>query len=424
MSATHFSPFETRLGDLDTFADGPPYELYARMREEAPVMWTEAPSDWPEVDQPGFWSVTRAEHVEQVSKDPVTFSSWLGGFAMRADEVGSLEVARSVMIGKDGDEHARMRGTVNKAFTPWRVRNLAPSVRQHVTHTIESALAGGECDLVLDLAAPVATTTVADLLGVPEEDRAQLNRWTDAFLSADDDVAGGMRGDEAMAAVGQYLMGLLMERAERPAEDLITALGLAAYDGRAMPVEEQIGVFAQLFAAGIDSTKSTICNGILTLTGHPDQLALVRGDPGLVCGAVEEILRWRPPFTHQRRTATRDTELGGQQIGQGESVVMWLQSSSRDPRAIARPDVFDITRGAAQCPHQAFGGGGRHFCIGAGLARLELITFFEEFLSRVDAVVLTGRPERIRSCFVDGYKRVPVRLARTRHPSLSVPVEA
>jgi cholest-4-en-3-one 26-monooxygenase len=215
-----------------------------------------------------------------------------------------------------------------------------------------------------------------------------------------------------------------MERAERPAEDLITALGLAAYDGRAMPVEEQIGVFAQLFAAGIDSTKSTICNGILTLTGHPDQLALVRGDPGLVCGAVEEILRWRPPFTHQRRTATRDTELGGQQIGQGESVVMWLQSSSRDPRAIARPDVFDITRGAAQCPHQAFGGGGRHFCIGAGLARLELITFFEEFLSRVDAVVLTGRPERIRSCFVDGYKRVPVRLARTRHPSLSVPVEA
>jgi cholest-4-en-3-one 26-monooxygenase len=219
-------------------------------------------------------------------------------------------------------------------------------------------------------------------------------------------------------------MGLLLARAEHPADDLITALGLTRYNGRPMPAEEQIGVFAQLFAAGIDSTKSTICNGVLTLLEHPDQLALLRADPSLTQGAVEEILRWRPPFTHQRRTASRDTELGGVPIARGESVVMWLQSSSRDPRAIERAGEFDITRGSGGCPHHAFGGGGRHFCIGAGLARLELVTFFAEFLARVGEIEVAGPPERTRSCFVDGYKRVPVRLAPTRHPSSPIPVEA
>ncbi|WP_205695626.1 cytochrome P450 [Conexibacter sp. SYSU D00693] len=408
MTATRFSPFETHLGDLDTFADGPPHALFARMREEAPVMWTRAPDDFPEADQPGFWSVTRAEHVTQVGKDPATFSSWLGGFAMRSDEVGSLEVARSVMIGKDGDEHARMRGTVSKAFTPWRVRDLEPVIRERTRALIDAVLDAGECDVCTDLAGPLANATMSDLLGVPEADRPQINRWTDAFLARHDELAGGMAGDEAMAATAVYLDGLLREREAHPQDDLITALGLATYDGEPMPREEQIGVFSQLFAAGIDSTKATMANGLKALLEHPRQLALLQRDLSLVPAAVEEVLRWNPPFTHQRRTATRDTELGGQTIFAGDSVVMWLQSSSRDPRAIDRPDVFDVTRGAKGCPHHAFGGGGRHFCLGAGLARLELTVFFEELLSRMRAITLTGDVERIRSCFVDGLKRMPI----------------
>ncbi|MCW3014576.1 MAG: putative cytochrome hydroxylase [Solirubrobacterales bacterium] len=415
MTDSRYSPFETHLGDLDTFADGPPHALFARMRDEAPVMWADAPADWPASDQPGFWNVTRAEHVEQVSKDPVTYSSWFGGFTMRSNEIGSLEVQRSVMIGKDGAEHVRMRGTVNKAFTPWRVRELESSVRTRMTRTLDAVLDSGRCDLVLDLAGPLVTSTMSELLGVPEGDRGQLDRWTDAFLSGDDEIAGGMRGDEALGAAAEYLMGLLLEREQHPAEDLITALGLATYNGEPMPREEQVGVFSQLFAAGIDSTKGTISNGLLTLLEHPDQLELLHQDPTMIPAAVEEILRWSPPFTHQRRTATCDTELAGQLIHEGDSVVIWLQSSSRDSRAIERADTFDVTRGQRQCPHQAFGGGGRHFCLGAGLARLELIVFFEELLGRTRDIQLAGSPERIRSCFVDGYKRVPISFTPVRH---------
>jgi cytochrome P450 len=424
MTDARFSPFETGLGDLDTFADGPPHALFARMREEAPVMWTDAPADWPAEDQPGFWNVTRAEHVAAVSKDPVTYSSWRGGFTMRAGEVGSLDVQRSVMIGKDGAEHVRMRGTVNKAFTPWRVRDLEAGMRTRVAALLDAVLDAGRCDLVTDLAGPLANATVSDLLGVPEADRAQLNRWTDAFLSGDDEIAGGMRGDEALMLSAQYLMGLLLEREEHPGEDLITALGHATFDGEPLSREEQVGVFSQLFAAGIDSTKATISNGVLTLLEHPEQLALLRREPERIGAAVEEILRWNPPFTHMRRTATCETVLADQTIHEGDSVVVWLPSSNRDPRAIERADTFDITRGEKRCPHHAFGGGGRHFCLGAGLARLELTVFFGELLRRTEDLELAGTPERIRSCFVDGFKHVPIAFTAVRRRDVAVAATA
>ncbi|HKY56545.1 MAG TPA: cytochrome P450 [Aeromicrobium sp.] len=416
-----YSPFETHLGDLDTFADGQPHDLFARMRDEAPVMWTDAPEDWPAVDQPGFWSVTRAEHVVAVSHDTETYSSWRGGFTMRTNEVLPLDLQRDVMIGKDGAEHRRMRGTVNTAFTVRRVRELEEQVRDEIIGIIDSVVAAGGCDLAQDVAGPIANSTVCDMLGIPKEDREQINRWTDAFLNADDEIAGGIRGDEALAASAEYLTGLMVAREARPEDDLITALGLATYDGQPMPREEQVGVFSQLFAAGIDSTKNTIGNGVLTLLEHPDQLSLLRAEPGLIPSAVEEILRWTPPFTHQRRTATRDHVLGGQEISAGDSVVMWLPASSRDPRVIDRPDSFDISRGERKCPHHAFGAGGQHFCLGAGLARLELRLFFEEFLARTDDFALSGTPVRIRSCFVDGFKRIPMTVA-ARRPSLLAPL--
>ena len=326
-----YSPFETHLGELDTFADGQPHDLFARMREEAPVMWTDAPTDWPAIDQPGFWSVTRAEHVAAVSHDTETYSSWRGGFTMRTNEVLPLELQRDIMIGKDGDEHRRMRGTVNTAFTVRRVREMEEEVRDEIVDIVDSVVAAGHCDLAQDVAGPIATSTICGMIGIPKSDRAQINRWTDAFLNADDEVAGGIRGDEALAASAEYLTGLLLARESQPEDDLITALGAATYDGEPMPREEQVGVFSQLFAAGIDSTKNTIGNGILTLLEHPDQLERLRAEPGLVPSAVEEILRWTPPFTHQRRTATRDHVLAGREIAEGDSVVMWLASSSRDP---------------------------------------------------------------------------------------------
>jgi cytochrome P450 len=233
-----------------------------------------------------------------------------------------------------------------------------------------------------------------------------------------------MRGDEALMLSAQYLMGLLLEREEHPGEDLITALGHATFDGEPLSREEQVGVFSQLFAAGIDSTKATISNGVLTLLEHPEQLALLRREPERIGAAVEEILRWNPPFTHMRRTATCETVLADQTIHEGDSVVVWLPSSNRDPRAIERADTFDITRGEKRCPHHAFGGGGRHFCLGAGLARLELTVFFGELLRRTEDLELAGTPERIRSCFVDGFKHVPIAFTAVRRRDVAVAATA
>jgi cytochrome P450 len=397
------------LGDPASFADGPPHEVFERMREQAPVLWSDASPTWEShpQDPPGYWNLTRAQHIAQVSMDRRTFSSWLGGITMRPCDVGSLEEVRMMMIGKDGAEHARQRATVNTVFTPWRVRELQHTIRERVTGLIDAFIDRGDCELVADFAKPLVVHMIGDLLGVPEEDRDRLALWADALTAPDDPELAHIDTHAVVVESGTYLLELLHERQARPHEDLISALAQTASDGEAISAADQVGIFLQLVAAAIDSTRSTISTGTRALIEHPDQFRALREDPSLVPGAVEEMLRWAPAFNAFRRTARTDTEIGGVAIGKGQAMMLWYASGSRDPRAIDRPDSFDIRRGEA-CPHQAFGGGGRHFCLGSGLARQELVVVFEELAHRIHEIRLAEPPARTWSRLINGYKRMPI----------------
>lgn len=341
--------------DLSLFADGPPHELFRRLREESPVHWSEAPERWPASEGPGYWNVTRAADIVAISRDPATFSSWQRGFNIRTDEIAPLEMVRTFMIGKDPPEHTRMRGVVNNAFTPRRVRSLEDKVRGEINGLIDQVIERGECDLIADVAAPYPLETIADLLGVPDSDRERLFHWTDSILAFDDpELSAHGTGEQAMNEAGAYLLELIADRERNPRDDLVTALGRAEYEGMQMPEAERAGVFIQLFAAGADTLRGTLGLGVQALIDHPDQRQALIDDPGLMArGAVEEILRWTTVAMYMRRTATRDTEVRGQPVAEGDSVVMWLASGSRDPEAIEDPDAFDVRRPAKGCPHHA-----------------------------------------------------------------------
>ena len=401
------------LSDPDSFRDGPPHELFRRMRDEAPVVWSDRPATWdvqPD-DPPGWWNVTRFTDIARVSQDWETYSAWLGGPLLRPSDVASLEEIRMMMSGKDGEPHQRQRLTVNKVFTPGRVAKLEPKIRERVTDLLDAILDQPECDLVNDFSGPLTVHMIGDLLGIPDTDRDKLAFWADAITAPNDPDLAHIDTHAVFQESAAYLFGVLQERAAHPQDDLITALGQVTYDdGTHMSPEDQVGVFLQLIGAAIDSTRSTLGSGTRAFIENPAQFAALTQDPGRARAAVEEMLRYAPAFTYFRRTATVDTELGGTQIKAGDAVVIWFVSGNRDERVIDRPDVFDITRPAI-CPHQAFGGGGRHFCLGSALVRQELVVVFEEIARRVGTIEFTGSPARTRSMIINGYKTFPVRLS-------------
>jgi len=401
------------LSDPDSFVDGPPYELFRKMRDEAPVVWSERPPTWDvQLDDPvGWWNVTRFADIARVSQDWETYSAWLGGPILRPSDIASLDELRMMMSGKDGEAHQRQRLTVNKVFTPGRVAKLEPKIRERVTYLLDAITDQPECDLVKDFSGPLTVHMIGDLLGIPDTDRDKLGLWADAITAPNDPDLAHIDSSAVFAESAAYLFGLLQARAAEPQDDLITALGQVTYDdGTPMSPEDQVGVFLQLIGAAIDSTRSTLGSGTRALIENPAQFAALIDDPGRARAAVEEMLRFAPAFTNFRRTATVDTELGGVEIKAGDAVVIWLVSGSRDERVIDRPDDFDITRPAI-CPHQAFGGGGRHFCLGSALVRQELLVVFEEIARRVRAIEFVGTPTRTRSNIINGYKKFPVRLS-------------
>ena len=275
-------------------------------------------------------------------------------------------------------------------------------------------LAGREsCDLVWDVAQPVVSRVIGSFMGIPPEDDEIWARLMNNTLGAGDPdlnpegVQSVMDRDvpEIFARCGQ----LIAERRERPTDDLTSVLVHAELDGERLEEHEIVMGFFLLVAAGNDSTKATYCSGMRALMEHPEQKRMLIDDPALIPGTVEEALRMYPAFAHFRRTATRDTEVGGKQIRKGDKIVMWYVSSNRDESRYEDPDRFDVTRNPE---HQAFGAGGRHFCLGAALARLELRVLFEETLKRYPGIELAGGPQYAESPFVNQLKTLPVKLGR------------
>jgi cytochrome P450 len=399
------------VGERELWRDGPPNELFAQLRQECPVHWTERMTEFPE--QAGFWSVTTAEDVHTVSRDWRTYSSEVGGVTS-TNIAFPLELTRAMFIGMDPPQHDRVKALFQAGFTPKRIAAHEDAIRAIVRKVLDRLDGRETCDLVSDVAQPVVSRVIGSFMGVPPQDDEAWARLINATLAMTDPdlnpdgVEQGVKRNRA--ELFERAGKLIAQRRETPTDDLTSLLVHAEVDGQRLEEHEIVMGFFLLMAAGNDSTKATYCSGMRALMENPDQRRLVLENPALILGAVEESLRMFPAFAHFRRTATCDTELHGQQIKEGEKVVMWYVSSNRDETRHEDPDRFDVRR---TDEHQAFGAGGRHFCLGTALARLELRILLKETLARYPTIELAGGasgPQHVESAFLNQLKTLPVRL--------------
>ena len=398
------------LLEREHWRDGPPHELFKEMRGQCPVHWTPKVTEFPAAK--GFWSVTTADDVHTVSRDWETYSSELGG-VVAINEVFPIELARAMFIGMDPPKHDRIKALFQAGFTPKRIAAHEDEIREIVVKVLDRLEGRQTADLVEDVAQPAVSRVIGAFMGIPEEDDETWARLMNAALGASDPEFT-QRPDEIEgfieATIGEVFERcgkLIAERRENPNDDLTSVLVHAEVEGEKLEEHEIVMGFFLLVAAGNDSTKATYTSGMRALLESPEQMREVAEDPSLIPGMVEEALRMFPAFGHFRRTATKDTVLNGTEIKEGEKVVMWYASSNRDETRYEDPDRFDIHRNPE---HQAFGAGGRHFCLGTALARLELKVLFEETLKRYPRMTVESRPRFVESAFLNQLKNLPVNL--------------
>jgi cytochrome P450 len=408
MSATERDLTDVRLTSRELWLDGPPHEVMRELRRGCPVHWTGGFEDFP--GEPGFWSVTTAQDVHTVSRDWRTYSSELGGITA-ANVVLPLELARAMFIGMDPPKHDRLKALFQRGFTPKRIAGHEVEVRAIVRRVLDRLQGRDRCDLVSDVAQPVVARVIGSFMGIPEaDDEIWANLMNSTLGAQDPDLnPDGVQGavEKDVPEIFERCRRLIAERQENPTDDLTSVLVHAEVDGQRLEEHEIVMGFFLLMAAGNDSTKATYCSVMRALMGDRGQMRLLLDEPSLIPGAVEEALRMFPAFAHFRRTATRDTELHGQRIREGEKVVMWYVSSNRDEGVYEDPDRFDVLRNPE---HQAFGAGGRHFCLGTALARLELTILLQETLARYPAIHIDGTPVYAESMFINQLKTLPVKL--------------
>ncbi len=398
------------LSAREHWLDGPPHDLFKQMRSECPIHWTDGFEDFP--DEPGFWSVTTAEDIHTVSRDWRTYSSEQG---ITAASVMPLELVRAMFIGMDPPKHDRLKALFQAGFTPRRIAAHEDAIRTIVVAVLDRLEERESCDLVAEVAQPIVARVIGSFMGIAEEDDEVWARLMNSTLGAGDPdvnphgIEGALERD--IPEIFERCRQLIAERRQNPTDDLTSVLVHADLDGEKLEEHEIVMGFFLLMAAGNDSTKATFCSAMRALMEDPEQRQLLADDPSLVSAAVEESLRMFPAFAHFRRTATCDTELHGHKIRAGEKVVLWYASSNRDEAHYEHPDRFDVRRNPE---HQAFGAGGRHFCLGTALARLELKIMLEETLERYPRMQLAGGaggPQYVESPFINQLKLLPVRLA-------------
>jgi cholest-4-en-3-one 26-monooxygenase len=399
---------EVQVTERENWLEGPPHELFARLRQECPVHWTSRVSEYP--SEAGYWSVTRAQDIKTVSRDWRTYSSERGGITALTN-VFPLELMRAMFIGMDPPKHDRLKMLFQAGFTPRRIAAHEPAIRAIVRDVLDRLQGREECDLVNEVAQPIVSRVIGSFMGIPPEDDAVWARLMNSSLGAGDPDLNpeGIESiiENEIPEIFARCQKMIAERRESPTDDLTSVLVHAEIDGQKLEEHEIVMGFFLLVAAGNDSTKATYSSGMRALMEHPDQRQALVDDPQLIPGAVEEALRMFPAFAHFRRTANCDTELAGQPIKEGDKVVMWYVSSGRDETRYEDSDQFDVRRNPE---HQAFGAGGRHFCLGAALARLELRIMFEETLARYPEMAPAGPPSFVESGFISQLKVLPVRL--------------
>ena len=396
------------LLDLDRFQRGEHHEMFRRLRFEAPVSWQDTSRGR------GFWSVVKHRDVIEVNRDQHRFSSEVGG--VNIWDFGDLGTDRSqadprglMMLYMDPPKHTRYRLLVNKGFTPRMIGLLEKYLRHRSVLIVDSIIERGSCDLVEDLAAELPLQAIAEIMGVPQEDRRLLFAWSNRMIGMDDPEYAS---DDASVAAGElymYVNELAKSRRSDPRDDIVTRLINAEIDGDKLSELEFDMFMLLLTVAGSETTRNAITWGVHALMQHPEAYAAMRdalGDEARFNTGIEEVLRWASPVLYFRRTATEDTVLGGQRIAQGDKVVMWYISANRDEDVFTDPYEFDIARHPNE--HIVFGGGGNHYCLGASLARMELRLMLREVLGRIPDMRPAGKPEMLRSNFIGGIKHLPV----------------
>jgi cytochrome P450 len=395
---------------------GQPDDVFAALRERAPVAWVDEPPvlGWPQ--GPGYWGVFRHADVRTVNTHPDLFSSQLGATQIRDPLPDDLAFQRRMLLNLDPPEHTLLRRTVNRAFTPKAVTRLSEWVHERAAAIVGSLEGTTSCDFAQDVGRDLPLLTLAEIMGVPTEDRHLLFEWANRVIGVhDEDYAKGSIGDGTRPPVDprsraslqdmfDYAHDLAERKRAAPGEDLMSML-LGGVAGEPLTDEEFENFFFLLSVAGNETLRNAIPGGMLALLEHPDQLARLRADRSLLPTAVDEMLRWVTPVTQFRRTATRDTELAGRQIAAGDKVVVYYASANRDDAVFSRPAVFDV--GRTPNDHMTFGVG-PHFCLGAGLARLQMSALFGQVLDHLHDVDLAGDVVRLRSNFQNGIKRLPI----------------
>ena len=396
------------LADPAVWDDGPPYELFARMQREAPAHFSPQ-RNLP--DEGGFWSITRFDDVRAVSRDHRTFSSERRGI-FHMDDVGvPLDMQRLQLISMDPPRHDRLKALVIKEFTPEAVGTHEEHVKQIINGVLDSVADRERFDLVADVARPIPARVIGSLLGTPPEDDVTLVHWTNVF-TAFEDPAIREQWKDTMAVVSEiveYTQKRIAQRDDSAGGNLLTAMVDAEVEGDKLNELEIATFFVLLMAAGNDSTRATYSATMLELLRNPQLLHQVREHPELIDAVVEEGLRCYPAFAFMARAATKDTELHGKTIKENDRLLLWYIASNRDETVFPDPHKFDITRLGLADQHQAFGGRGRHFCLGANLARLELKLWIQQTLERFPDLELDGDPTRVRALFLNQYNSIPVR---------------
>lgn len=398
------------LNNVDQFVECDIHAVWRLLRAEAPIFWSEGTDEYP-----GFWSITKYADILAISRDPETFMSGQGSTFTTNPKNPPLTLGK-ILLHMDPPRHVRVRRLVNKGFTPRMVGRLEPQIRQIAESIFAIVTPLGRCDFVTSVAARLPLAVICGMLGAPHEDWDLLFDLANRFIGQDDPEYQTRAGDReatrrrATQEIASYFSRLLAERRREPGDDLVSVL--AEEQEEALTEEEVLFLCLLLLNAGSETTRNAISGGMLALIEYPEQRRLLVADSALMPTAIEEILRWTSPVQHMMRTTTRDVEIRGRKIQGGERVVMWYSSANRDEEVFSEPDRFDVRRTPNE--HLAFGVG-EHFCLGAGLARLELRVMFEELLQHLPDVELDGPIERLRSNAFNGIKRMPVRFTARSH---------
>lgn len=405
------------LANLDLFANGAPWSLFEDLRRESPMHWNEE-----EAPNSGFYSVTRFHDIVKILRDSETFTS--ERFTNLEEVDAEQEEARRSLLETDGTRHRALRRLLQGQFTPQAVAKYETFLRGLTATTLDNAFAKTEFDFVEEVAADFPIQVLAKLLDVPESDTGQLIDWGNRMIGFDDpEHADVLINDpesekyrlvpfRSPAALEVFAYGdeLARQRKGKDGTDLVSVLvNSPMSDGIALTERDFHTNFLLLVVAGNETTRHTISHTMNNLINNPDQLALLQERPDLIPWAVEEFLRYASPVYHFRRTATKDVEFNGVQIKKGQKLVPWFASGNRDDAVFENPDKFDVTRNPNE--HMAFGRGGPHMCLGNALARIELRVMFEDLVNRVDKVERVGDVDFLRSNFVHGIKRMPVKVS-------------